>query len=426
MYDVFSLKDFTFPDNFIWGSSYAGHQVEGNNKFNQWWDREQEGKTEQKSGMACNSYELYETDARLVQELSHQAFRTSVEWCRIEPHMGEFNAEAAEHYIRFFASLKEKGIKVFATLVHFTHPSWFEKIGHFKKRENLSYFERYLEYIVPKIAPYVDIWNVMNEFNMGNDEDRINSKTNSVVFHALGYRVIKKYSKAPVSSAHALVQYMPYRPYDEWDNMLAKLFDMRDNEYFFHAIRTGEIIYPGRDVIVAPEVKDTVDYWSINSYTRDMVDCRRARGNGDKYIHKNLDIIGRKFFANEMYPECMIANLDRLRDKAVFISENGCACHNDDFRIVYLSLYLSAIYEAIKMGVNVIGYMHWSLLDNFEWGSYVPTFGLCSVDSKTFKRTPKNSAYFYKEIIENNGFSQGILRRYLKKLPTLDNHDNNS
>ena len=125
------------------------------------------------------------------------------------------------------------------------------------------------------------------------------------------------------------------------------------------------------------------------------------------------------FYLEEMTPECMIANLGRLRDKPIYITENGCSCDDDRFRIVYIALYLSAVAEAISLGCDVRGYLYWAIMDNFEWGSYLPRFGLCDCDFKTFERTPKPSAYFYKEIIENNGFNQAILRKYLKELPSL-------
>ena len=82
------------PENFLWGSGYAGHQVEGNNTNNQWWLDEEEGRLPEKSGLACNSYEMFETDVALVEKLGHKSFRTSVEWCRIEPEEGVFNEEA--------------------------------------------------------------------------------------------------------------------------------------------------------------------------------------------------------------------------------------------------------------------------------------------------------------------------------------------
>ncbi|MBQ7368614.1 MAG: family 1 glycosylhydrolase, partial [Clostridia bacterium] len=108
----------------------------------------------------------------------------------------------------------------------------------------------------------------------------------------------------------------------------------------------------------------------------------------------------------------------RLKDKPVYITENGISCNDDDFRIVWLVEYLSAVHECIQMGVDVKGYLYWSLLDNYEWGSYTPRFGLVDVDrANNFKRTVKPSGYFYKEIIENNGFKPEILKKYLQKMP---------
>lgn len=415
MYDVFSLDEFKFPENFIWDSGYAGHQVEGNNTNSQWWHYEQEGRYEQKSGLACNSYQMYREDVNLAASLGHKAFRTSVEWSRVEPVEGEFSEEAIEHYVRFFAELKEKGLLVFATMVHFSHPYWFEEKGHFTKMENIRYFERYLERVVPRIAPYVDYWNVINEFNL---QKSVDMKLNSVRFHARGYHIIKKYSSAPVSTAHALVMYQPYRYHDRWDKALTELTDLQNNEFFFHAVRTGELIYPFRDGICDKEIKGTADYWSVNTYVRSLVDAREGEDKNKRYEFCRVKMIDKDFYLEEINPECIIANLSRLTDKPVIITENGCSCNDDRFRTVWLSLYLNALKEAIKMGVDVRGYLYWSLLDNFEWGSFLPTFGLCGVNGETFERTPKESAYFYKEIIENNGFSQEILRKYLKELPS--------
>jgi len=304
--------------------------------------------------------------------------------------------------------------------VHFTIPLWFEKSGGFGKLENRKYFERYLNYILPKISPYVDFWNVLNEFNLGGySQDRIAFKLNSILYHALGYHLIKKYSDKPVSTAHAFVQYMPTRPNDIFDKTLTQYCDLLDHEFFFHAIRTGEIVFPFQDVLYDADIKNTIDYWSINIYTRDMIDARKADSHGNRYKHKVLKMLPEKFYLEEMYPECMIANLTRLTDKPVYISENGCSCDDDRFRIVYIALYLSALSEAINLGVDVRGYLYWSTMDNYEWGRYFPKFGLCGVDRESFKRTIKPSGYFYKEIIENNGFNQNILRKYLNELPIL-------
>ena len=416
MYDVFSLKDLQFPKDFIWGAGYSGHQVEGNNIHSQRWYDEIRENYDELSGLACNSYELYETDIAMASSIHLGAFRTTAEWSRIEPKEGEFNEDAAMHYVKFFAGLKEKGIRVFATMHHTAHPQWFEEKGGIKNLENLKYFERFLHYIVPKIAPYVDYWNVINEFNLRPDDDL---KLSFLRYHTRGYHIIKQYSSAPVSSAHALVYYRPYRPHDKWDNAMSNLRDLCDNEFFFHAIRTGELVYPNHDGYIDPDMKNAADYWSVNTYVRQPIDARKAGMWGKRYDFNYLRMIDRDFYLDTLDPECIIANLSRLTDKPVIITENGCSCDDDRFRIVWISLYLSALKEAMDMGVDVRGYLYWSLLDNYEWASFVPRFGLFSCDFKTFERTAKPSAHFYRDIIDNNGFSQAIVRAYLHELPSL-------
>lgn len=415
MFDIFSLPEVKMPEGFLWGAGYAGHQVEGNNIHSQRWAWEEAGKYEEKSGMACNSYELWERDVEIAQECGLQAFRTSVEWSRIEPHEGEFCQEALDHYVTFFATLKEKGIKVFSTMVHFSIPLWFEEKGGFTDLANLKYFERYLEYVVPKIAPYVDFWNVINEFNLTRPE----FKLGTLHYHALGYHVIKKYSDGPISSAHALVMYQPKRPRDKFDQVMAEYNDICNHEFFFHAIRTGEIVYPYHEGTYNPDLKGAADFWSVNTYVRDLIDARTLNSKGKRYDFARMQMIDKEFYLEEFNPECILTNLGRLHDKPIYITENGVACNDDRFRIVFLGEYLSAIRQAMDFGADVRGYLYWSMLDNFEWGSFKPRFGLYDVDFKTFERTAKPSASFYREIIENNGVNAELIQKYLKEMPSL-------
>lgn len=422
MNDIFSLKDFKMPEDFLWGSSAAGHQIEGNNIHSDRWASELiKEKTEedfQASGMACNHYELYRKDIDMMSELGHQAFRTSMEWSRIEPECGRFDEKELMHYIDEFAYLKSKGIKLFLTLVHFSVPKWFSDLGGFENIENLKYFERYLEYVLPKISEYVDFWNTLNETN----HPRISShlKRNYLKFHARGNTVIKKYSKAPVSIAHAFHLYMPKRMYDKFDTVRAEYYDNMVNEYFLHAIRTGEIVLPDIESEYCEEVKNSCDFWSINWYTRDLIDARSLDGISSKYNHTEMLMIPRCRYFDEFFAEGMTAVMMRLRDKPVYITENGCCTEDDRFRIVYVAQVLSALKDAIDFGVDVKGYLYWSLMDNYEWYSFKPQFGIVSVDFETFERTPKPSAYFYKDIIDNNGFTQEILRKYLSEAPRLN------
>jgi beta-glucosidase len=273
---------------------------------------------------------------------------------------------------------------------------------------------------VPIVAPYVDRWNVLNEFNGGMAESNRIHKFNCTIAHAKAYHIIKKYSDKPVSTAHAYMDFFPKRRNDKFDCATADFYDAFCNEFFFHAIRTGELVMAGMDGIIDKDIKGSVDYWSINIYDRKMRDARCKEIRGERYPMTYTPMIDEAFYLDEFYPECVIHALTRLIDKPVFISENGCSCDDDRFRIAYITEFLCALNQAIKMGVDVQGFCYWSLLDNYEWHSFKPRFGLVNVDREgDFKRTIKPSGYFLKEIIENNGFKPEMLKKYLKELPTI-------
>ncbi len=423
MLDTFSIREFNFPKDFTWGSATAGHQIEGNNINSFRWlfeiKENEKNRGFEVSGKAANSYEMWEEDVELLATLKHQMYRMSIEWSRIEPSENEFQIQEVEHYLNILRALKEKGIKVCVTLIHMSYPKWFADKGGIENAKNVCYFERYLHYLLPKISEYVDMWTVLNEINLTPAD----YKYNAIQFHAKGYHVIKQYSKKPVSSAHALVQYQPKRLKDPFDEALANYKDAFNNEFFFHAIRTGELVLYEKDVKYIPELKNSVDYWSVNTYVRCLMDSRVCEPTWatERYSFEKIDMIKDPFYLNKINPECIIHNLSRLKDKPVFITENGCCCENDEFRIVFITEYLCAINEAIKMGVDVKGFLYWSLLDNYEWNSFSPRFGLVDVDRQNgFKRTIKPSGYFLREIIENNGFKPEMLKKYISNLPKAD------
>lgn len=432
MYDVFSLPSIHFPEGFLWGSATAGHQIEGNNIHSQAWYNEQQpdfiaadpAACREPSGKACDHYRLFRQDVELLAELGHQGYRMSIEWSRIEPVEGRFNQDALSHYLELLELLQARGIQVFVTLHHFTHPFWFEQLGAFSKAENRHYFERYLTFLLPHIAPYVSGWIVINEFNQWgglNAGPAIAAlKFNMLRSHALGYHLIKQYSQAPVSSAHAFVYWFPRRFQDTLDQRMADFADFSTNEFFFHALRTGELVCPGVDAEYDPDVKGALDYWAINYYTRHIIDARKAGLEGSRYHYCHLPMTSIPFYLEEMYPEGLMAGLTRLHDYPIYITENGCAADDDRFRIVYLALHLSALHEAMACGADVRGYFYWSLMDNYEWTSFRPRFGLVAVDRNTFSRSTKASALFYRALIRANGFSGTSLRPYLQELPTLD------
>lgn len=425
MTDPFSIGSFNFPKGFIFGSATSGHQIEGDNVHSNNWlyeiERNKENPKFELSGKACNSYVMWKEDNDLLSELGHQMYRMSIEWARIEPEEGVFVQAELDHYIKIFEDLKKRGIKICLTLIHGSVPDWFFKKEWFYKYENIKYFERYVEYVVPKISEYVDYWITLNEVNAQNEPQYFDFKYNSVLYHARANSIIKKYSDKPVSLALMFVQQYAVRQWDIFDVTMQNYFDLINNEFFLHAIRTGELVLPYRNATYSKEIKDSCDFWAINSYQRRMIDTRKANFSSDRYRHEKTQLLKEGNFGNCFNAECLIHNLTRLTDKPVLVSENGSACDNDDFRIIYILEYLSAVSQAIDMGVNVFGYLYWSLLDNFEWSSYLPRFGLVDVDREhDFKRTPKRSAYFYKEIIKNNGYNPEMLKKYIKELPRVE------
>lgn len=419
MLGVFSMRDaIRFPKNFLWGSATAGYQIEGDNVYCQLWHNEQSDPLYKKpgnspSGRTCNFWELWKDDFSLLSKLGHQVFRMSVEWSRIEPEEGRRDQTSLDRYIAMFEELKRHNIKICLTLYHWTHPEWFEEKGEFFKKENNDCFLKHLEFLIPKIAQYVDFWIIFNEFNNGVEVKRYERKTNMLIAHARAAELIRQYSKAPISSAHAMSPYFPADPEDMFDVTRTRIANWVVNDFFYHAIRTGEVLFPYRDAVEVPGLKGSCDFWSINYYTRHFVTARTQSGFASRHPSHRIMPIPKDFYLEEFYPQGLVDGLCTLKDLPIYITENGFCCNDDRLRILYLGRHIQAMKEALDRGCDLRGYLYWSFLDNYEWDSYIPRFGLVDVDFKTFKRTPKQSAYFYKEVIERNGIDRDLLLKYL-------------
>ena len=144
------FKVYKFPRGFLWGASTSSHQVEGDNRWNDWWEYEQAGRLPHKSGDACRHYERFEQDFDLARSWGHNAHRFSIEWSRIEPSEGNWNMEALAHYREVIRALRERGLEPVVTLHHFTNPAWFSRRGGWLRRDSASLFTRYAEQVGQK------------------------------------------------------------------------------------------------------------------------------------------------------------------------------------------------------------------------------------------------------------------------------------
>lgn len=405
MLQSFYMK-LTFPHGFYWGAATASHQVEGNT-FNQWSEWElsparraqlessglvaQFGLDNYISGIGPDHYHRFNEDFALAHDLGHNATRFSIEWSRIEPEEGVFNAAAIEHYQSVIASTRANKLEPFVTLWHWTVPVWFEAQGGWTNPRATEYFTRFVETIVTAL-PDVTFWitlnepdiYVMNSYYTGEWPPQKTSAFLSfhviqtlIATHKRAYACIKKInSKAQVGIAKHNVYFEPARK-TFINRLLANSADSLWNHYFLRRINTHQ------------------DFIGINNYFHHRID------NGfNKNLNHHVSDMGW-----ELYPESLyhVVRAVRHYNKPIYITEHGLADKEDTKRAWFITESLKHLHRAISDGVDVRGYLHWSLMDNFEWAKgYWPCFGLIEIDRETKKRTPRPSALVYKKICQSN------------------------
>lgn len=401
-----SPKFLAFPKNFLWGVSTSAHQIEGGNKndWTQWEnsparlaDLKARGLdvNEYRSGLAANSWLQYEEDFNLVQELNCGAYRLGIEWSRIEPEPGIYNKEAIERYLEMLKSLKKRNIKVVLTLWHWSNPLWLAELGGWSVKTAVDYFERYVEVCVKEFGDFVDFWVILNEPmvhvanghltgkfppNKKNPYLAYKTQKHLILAQKTAYRLIHKQNSTAKVGFTTLCNFVEPANMNPVSQILAKLFDYLWNWRFINKTRKY------------------IDYIGLDYYFHDRITSLPPfRDN------KNDDVTD---FGWEIYPRGIYEVIKKAGryQLPIYIMENGLADAKDTKRTQFIKEHLAYVHKALSEDLPVMGYFHWSLLDNFEWADgYWPQFGLHTVDRKTFERTARPSAYTYGEICKNNG-----------------------
>ncbi len=411
-----------FPEQFIFGTATAAHQIEGDNKSNDWWYYEQIGRLPYKSGKACDHWRLYKEDIELMASLCYRGYRFSIEWARLYPQEGKKDYNAIERYNEILRILDSKGITPMITLHHFTLPLWFLKKGGFVKEENLKYWEKYVETIRDEIkgARYIATFNepmvyVVSGYIEGQwppfkKSIRLASKVEANILraHAIAYDILKDRFKV------GIVKNIPIflsSSNKKKDLKFAKKADDVFNFNFLDALWNGKLKAIYRNYKTP---KSNVDFLGVNYYTAYEV----------KYVPNPLKLFFQVELANMgrktdmgwcVYPEGIYKAIEKVSryERPIFITENGIATTDDEWRIEFIVKHLQYLHRAIKDGYDVRGYFHWSFMDNFEWDKgFSPRFGLVGIDYNTFQRQPKRSAYIYGEISKTKEIKEEILDRY--------------
>ncbi|MEU4572666.1 family 1 glycosylhydrolase [Nonomuraea sp. NPDC023979] len=382
-----------FPDGFLWGASTAAHQVEGNNVGSDLWHAENDGSgtLRDRSGDACDSFHRWPEDLDIARDLGLNAYRFSVEWARVVPAPGHPSAAMLDHYRRVIEGCAERGLTPVVTLHHFTNPAWLRAEGGWTSGEALTHFTEYVRAVLP-ILDGVRWVCTINEPNMV--AMMVARRRHAADGEVPAFVVPDPGVTAALTRAHEAAR-----------ELLASVPGLRSGwtvanqnvqDHGAGPDRTAEMSYLIDDQYI--DVAKGDDFLGVQAYSR-----MRAGEQG-------LIVPGpddrRTMMGWEYYPRALE---DTVRHTAarlggstpLLVTENGIATGDDDERIAYTGEAVLGLAHALADGIDVRGYLHWSLLDNYEWGSWEPTFGLVSVDRTTFRRTVKPSARWYARLVRD-------------------------
>jgi beta-glucosidase len=413
------------PLPFLWGVATSSHQIEGGNENNDWREWEATpGKVRDGviSGSACMSWERWEEDLKLIRHLGLNAYRFSLEWSRIEPEEGRIDRKSLKRYRAMLEGCRDRGITPMLTLHHFTNPRWFASRGGWEERSNLPLFERYARLAGETFGDLVDHWITINEpevlgfygYDAGIFPPGVRDRSRALAVianlleaHGLACHALKEADRtdldgdgiaALVGAAKHWALLEPRAWWSSFDRFAAWAQHRVFNVAVARALTGGpiDLRIPGaRSVRRAPEVlRGAADFLGVNYYTRWRVALFRKEFLSVRPGAPMSDLEW------EIYPE----GLERaLRACAgfglpLYVTENGIADQTDRYRPEFIRRSLSSLDRARAEGLDVRGYFHWSLMDNFEWADgYRGRFGLYATDFSNLQcpRVERSSALVY-------------------------------
>lgn len=446
------MTKYTFPQDFRWGAATAAYQIEG--AYNEdgrglsIWDTFCRTPGKVKNGdngdVACDSYHRYKEDIKHMKELGITTYRFSVSWPRIYPQgRGEPNRKGLDYYHRLVDELLQNGIEPFCTLYHWDLPQALQDEGGWNNRATADAFVAFAETMFREFSGKIDKWITFNEPWCST------FLSNYLGVHAPGFRdlqlavntahhvllahgkTVQAYRKlnagGEIGIAPNITWAVPYRKGNEADRAACLRNIASSLDWFIDPIFFGR--YP-QNLLEAYEragakppiadgdmetIRQPIDFLGGNYYSASV-----NRYNPEAGLLQSEEMsmgYERTDIGWPIDPAGFYDSLRYIRDKygdvPIYITENG-ACINDGpengivrdgRRILYLRQHLISLHRAVSDGIPVKGYMLWSLLDNFEWAEgYGMRFGLIHVDYKTLERTPKDSYYWYRDVIKNGGF----------------------
>ena len=453
-----NMKGGIFPENFVWGTATASYQIEGaayeDGKGLSVWDMmcRWEGKiwNNQNGDVACDFYHKYKEDVALMKELGHQAFRMSISWPRVLPDgIGKVNEKGLDFYDKLIDELLDKGIDPYITLFHWDYPYELFCKGGLLNPDSSKWFAEYTKIIVDKLSDRVSNWITINEpqafVGVGhqtgshapglklNEPEVMRAWHNMLLCHGEAVRTIRQNSKQECNIGCAPCGKIDFPVSNTEENISVarkSTFALKDKKIWSYAMWLDPICfgkYPddacehfGKNMPCISEhdlkiISQPTDFIGFNIYRGDAV---KVGTDGNSVNVPQVPGCPITLNDSDLTPDAMYWLTTFLYErykKPLYVTENGSANSDwvsldgkvhDSQRIDYLNRYILELGKAINDGADVRGYFVWSFLDNFEWAAgYKYRFGLVHVDYDSLKRTIKDSAYWYKKVIESNGGS---------------------
>ena len=440
----------TFPDRFLWGCATSAYQIEGSPLADgagpSIWQRfahtpglTHNGDT---GDVACDHYRRYADDVALMKSIGLQAYRFSLSWSRILPAgKGAVNAAGLDFYERLVDTLLAHDIQPLVTLYHWDLPAALDDLGGWLNRDIASWFADYAAIVYRRLDDRVRRWATLNEPWVVSDGGYLHgalapghknlyeapiASHNLMRAHGAGvqaYRALGKHEiglvvnlepqtaasedPADVAAANRVDAYMN-RQY--LDPAMLGTYPPEMTEIFGDAWPA----WPDRDLAL---IRQPIDFIGVNYYTRSV------RRDDARLWPVRAAVVRQPSATNtetswevrpQAFTEILVWVKERYGNVPIFVMENGAAFYDppvaeagrvhDPLRVSYLRAHLQAAHAAIAAGVDLRGYMVWSLLDNLEWSlGYSKRFGIIHVDFATQTRTLKDSARYYAKVIASHG-----------------------
>ena len=430
-----------FSEDFLWGAASSAAQIEGGfkdgGKTPSIWDTAPANRIKhgENCHVSCDHFHHWLEDVELMRKMGLKSYRFSISWPRIMPEEGKVNTEGIRFYSELVDALLKAGIEPIVTIYHWDMPMWVYKKGGWMSEKIVPLFREYAKVVTEALSDRVKWWITLNEpgcFIMNAYMTGVHAPfkhnylalskltRNCMLAHGEAVKVLRKYAKQPVKVGVSFST-GAYVPKDETPTEIekARRLSMEEgngllgNRWWMDPMLLGKPvraygIYASHEKDM-DKIAQPLDFIGLNIYTSynysDWGNSEKAPAGTPK---NSLGWV--------IDERCMYWNVRFVYERyklPIMITENGLAASDivsldgkvhDPDRTDFLKRYLSELKRAASEGIPVLGYQHWSIMDNFEWAEgYDPRFGLIYIDYATGRRIIKDSAWVYKHIIETNG-----------------------